>query len=195
MRVWRPGCKHKPEDGGWGRDNRPVINVSWNDATKEYLPWLNRKTEKTYRLLTEAEWEYAARAVTSASAVHTTYSWGNDVGKNQANCAVCGSQWDNRQTAPVGSFKPNAFGLYDMHGNVWQWIQDCWHDNYQGTPIDGSGWVTSCTDGSRRVMRGGSWYYNPRAPPLYLRAAYRSGHSADDRFADVGFRVARTLSP
>ena len=180
------GCKHKPEDQGWGRGNRPVINVSWDDATKEYLPWLSRKTGKTYRLLTEAEWEYAARAGTT-----TTYSWGNDIGKNQANCDGCGSQWDNKQTAPVGSFKPNAFGLYDMHGNVWQWVQDCWHDTYQGAPTDGSAWVTSCTDGSRRVLRGGSWNDIPQD----LRAADRNRNSTDGRGDDVGFRLARTLNP
>ena len=162
-----------------------MINVSWDDATKEYLPWLNRKTGKTYRLLTEAEWEYAARAGTT-----TTYSWGNDVGKNQANCNGCGSQWDSKQTAPVGSFKPNAFGLYDMHGNVWQWVQDCWLDKYQGAPTDGSAWVTSSTDSSRRVLRGGSWNYAPRN----LRAANRSRDATGDRSGGVGFRLARTLS-
>ena len=185
------GCKHKPEDQGWGRGNRPVINVSWDDATKEYLPWLSRKTGKTYRLLTEAEWEYAARGVTNASAVHTTYSWGNDIGKNQANCDDCGSQWDGKQTAPVGSFKPNAFGLYDMHGNVWQWVQDCWHDKYQGAPTDDSAWETSCTESSGRVLRGGSWYNYPR----YLRAASRDRYTTDHRYYGFGFRLARTLNP
>src|SRR5262245_39398313 len=99
------GCPRSPEDHGWGRERRPVINVSWDDVTKEYLPWLSRTTGKTYRLLTEAEWEYAAR-----SSTRTAYSWGSDVGKNRANCFGCGSQWDKKQTAPVGSFQPNAFG-------------------------------------------------------------------------------------
>src|SRR5262245_2904772 len=108
------GCRHQPRTNPlWGRGTRPVINVSWHDATREYLPWLNGKTGKAYRLLTEAEWEYATRGVTSASTVQTTYSWGNDVGRNRANCNGCGSMWDNKQTAPVGSFPPNAFGLHD----------------------------------------------------------------------------------
>jgi formylglycine-generating enzyme required for sulfatase activity len=167
---------------------------------KEYLPWLNRRTGKTYRLLTEAEWEYAARGVIDASAVHTNYSWGNDVGKNLANCNGCGSQWDAKQSAPVGSFKPNTFGLYDIHGNVRQWVQDCYHDSYQGAPADGSAWVTSCTDGSRRVLRGGSWHVDPQD----LRAAYRVANSAGKRIDaepahsaiidDDGFRIARTLT-
>jgi formylglycine-generating enzyme required for sulfatase activity/lysophospholipase L1-like esterase len=194
------GCKHMPQDRGWGRGTRPVINVSWDDIMKEYLPWLSRKTGKTYRLLTEAEWEYAARGVIDASAVHTNYSWGNDVGKNLANCNGCGSQWDAKQSAPVGSFKPNTFGLYDIHGNVRQWVQDCYHDSYQGAPADGSAWVTSCTDGSRRVLRGGSWHVDPQD----LRAAYRVANSAGKRIDaepahsaiidDDGFRVARTLT-
>jgi formylglycine-generating enzyme required for sulfatase activity len=95
-----------------------VINVSWDDA-KAYVAWLSKKTGKDYRLLTEAEYEYATRAGTQ-----TAYPWGNDIGKNNANCDGCGSQWDNEQTAPVGSFAPNSFGLYDMVGNVWQWVED-----------------------------------------------------------------------
>ena len=114
------GCKRKPEDQGWGR-TRPVINVSRDDATKEYLRWLSRKTGKKYRLLTEAEWEYAARAGSSAE-----YTWGNDIGTNRANCIGCGSQWDNKETAPAGSFAANAFGLHDVHGKVYQWVQVCY---------------------------------------------------------------------
>ena len=124
------GCKTKPDDEGWGRGRQPVIAVSWDDATKEYLPWLSRKTGKTYRLLTEAEWEYAARAGTA-----TKYSWGDDIGKGNANCNGCGShQWAGQQTAPVGSFAANDFGLHDMHGNVWQWTQDCYADTYKTVP-------------------------------------------------------------
>jgi formylglycine-generating enzyme required for sulfatase activity len=157
------GCQKAP-DSGWGRGDRPAINVSWDDA-KQYVAWLSRITGKEYRLLSEAEWEYAARAGTT-----TTYSWGDDIGKGNANCDGCGSQWDNRQTAPVGSFKPNAFGLHDMHGNVWEWVEDPWHDSYEGAPADGSPWVKD-GDASRRVVRGGSWNNDPQS----LRAADRGG--------------------
>src|SRR5205823_12154354 len=138
------GCDgYKPSDYGWGRGRRPVINVSWDDA-KAYAAWLANRTGKAYRLLSEAEWEYAARAGTT-----TVYFWGDAIGNNNANCDGCGSQWDKRQTAPVGSFKSNAFGLYDMAGNVWQWVQDCYHADYQGAPTAGSEWTSG--DCSRRV--------------------------------------------
>jgi formylglycine-generating enzyme required for sulfatase activity len=107
------GCP-KAGDSNFGRDTRPVINVSWDDA-QFYVAWLSKMTGKDYRLMTEAEWEYAARAGST-----TAYYWGGEIGKGNANCSGCGSEWDNRQTSPVGSFKPNAFGLYDMAGNVWQ---------------------------------------------------------------------------
>jgi formylglycine-generating enzyme required for sulfatase activity len=135
--------------------------------------------------LTEAEWEYAARAGTT-----TTYFWGNDIGQGNANCFSCGSQWDNKQTAPVGSFKPNAFGLYDMHGNVWEWCEDPWHDNYNGAPADRSAWLQGGDD-SRRVLRGGSWLLNPR----FLRAANRDWLTTGNRDGSLGFRLARTLNP
>jgi formylglycine-generating enzyme required for sulfatase activity len=115
----------------WGRGQMPVINVSWDEAT-QYIGWLSWLTKREYRLLTEAEWEYAARAGTP----HPLFL-GNETGKGNANCAGCGSQWDG--TAPVGSFKPNAFGLFDMHGNVWEW--DTWHGNYEGAPTGGSAWL------------------------------------------------------
>jgi formylglycine-generating enzyme required for sulfatase activity len=186
--VLAGGCTHKPEDQGWGRGTRPVINVFWDDATK-YVTWLSRKTGKSYRLPSEAEWEYAARGVTSASVVHTTYYWGNDIGKSLANCNGCGSQWDGKQAAPVGSFTANAFGLYDMHGNVWQWIEDCWHGSYQGAPTDGSAWITSCADGGRHVVRGGSWVNGPHD----LRASARFRFPAIFRIGSFGFRLARML--
>ena len=160
--VAAAGCKHEPADRGWGRGSWPATNLSWNDATNEYLPWLSRKTGKTYRLLTEAEWEYAARAVRTASAVHTTYSWGDDIGKNRANCKGCGSKWDDQQTAPVGSFGANAVGLHDMHGNVWEWVQDCYKDTYANAPPDGR--ATSEVASCLRVIRGGSWYSEPQLP-------------------------------
>ena len=177
-------CKHRPNDQGWGKGNRPVINMSWDDISKEYLPWLNSKTSKTYRLLSEAEWECAARAGSRQK-----YTWGDDVGRGLANCDGCGSQWDNKQTAPVGSFELNAFGLHDMHGNVWEWVADCWHENYQGAPADGSAWTTN--DCSRRVTRGGSWMSFPR----FLGAASRDWFSPFVRLNGngFGFRLARTL--
>jgi formylglycine-generating enzyme required for sulfatase activity len=161
------GCSSKPDDAGWGRDGRPLINVSWNDA-KDYVEWLCRKTGRTYRLLSEAEWEYGARAGST-----TAFWWGNDVGRNKANCNGCGSEWDNSKTAPVGSFRANDFGLYDTAGNVWEWVKDCWHDSYDGAPTDGSAWVNG--DCSSRVLRGGSWIVVPR----FVRSAYR------DRLAPV----------
>jgi len=168
----------------WGRGAMPVVNVSWNDA-KQYVGWLSRSVGKEYRLLTEAEWEYAARAGTA-----TRYSWGDDPGRANANCDGCGSEWDLRQTAPVGSFKPNAFGLYDMHGNAWQWVEDIWHPNYSGAPTDGSAWLGD-GDPSYRVARGGSW----RNEAELIRAAVRVRRNIHVRFDTLGFRVARTLNP
>ena len=112
---------NKVGDKGWGRGKRPVISVSWYNA-KEYVAWLSSQTGSEYRLPSEVEWEYAASAVRTSK-----YSWGNEIGTNRANCVGCGSQWDGKQTAPVGSFAPNGFGLYDMHGNVWEWVEDCWN--------------------------------------------------------------------
>src|SRR5690606_24148227 len=99
---------------------------------QSYLSWLSRKTGHEYRLLTEAEWEYAARAQSQ-----TDFAWGNEIGVGTANCDGCGSTWDNQQTAPVGSFRPNAFGLHDMHGNVSEWVEDCWFEDYENLPADG----------------------------------------------------------
>ena len=148
---------NKVADRGWGRGLRPVINVSWDDA-QEYVEWLSSQTGATYRLPSEAEWEYAARAGTA-----TKYHWGNDVGANRANCGGCGSQWDIKQTAPAGSFAPNRFGLYDMHGNVWEWAQDCWNSSYAGAPSDGSPRLQG--ECGVRVLRGGSWLNASEAPP------------------------------
>jgi len=179
------GCplEGRAGDAGWGRGTRPVINVSWDDA-QAYVAWLSRMTGKAYRLLSAAEWEYAARAGTT-----TAFYWGDEIGKENANCHSCGSRWDNLQTSPVGSFKPNGFGLYDMAGNVWQWVQDCYNADYNGAPTDGSAWTTG--DCEKRVVRGGSWGYFPVDP----RSAYRYGQFTADRNYNTGFRVGRTLTP
>jgi formylglycine-generating enzyme required for sulfatase activity/serine/threonine protein kinase len=171
-----------PKDQGWGRGSRPVIHVNWKDATA-YSAWLSKKTGKSYRLPSESEWEYAARAGST-----TKYSWGNDIGRNNAVCSGCGSQWDGKQTAPVGSFKANDFGLLDMHGNVIEWPQDCWNESYAGAPSDGSAWTRGNCD--RRVLRGGSWVSSPGD----LRSAGRIWTtSASFRDSWVGFRVAQDL--
>ena len=180
-------------------DRHPVVCVNWNDA-RAYARWLSKKTSKQYRLLSESEWEYTARAGTT-----TRYNWGDDIGRNQANCFGCGSRWDNKQTAPVGSFPPNAFGLHDMHGNVWEWVADCRNPNYEGAPVDGNAWLSG--ECSERVVRGGSW----GSWPEDLRAAVRGGSwynipgyqgqaflnriRAEDRNYVGGFRVARTFIP
>jgi len=174
-------------------DNHPVVCVSWNDATA-YAKWLSQQTGKKYRLPSEAEWEYAARARTT-----TKYWWGNNIGKNRANCYNCGSRWDNKSTAPVGSFAPNAFGLYDTVGNVWEWFRgksfcsaktftskaDSWHGTYKGAPTDGQVWKGG--NESYRVRRGGSWYY----VPWDARSAYRGRVDSVVRNDSYGFRVIR----
>ena len=174
------GCGgYTAEDEGWGRGNRPVINVSWDDI-QGFIDWLNSKTGGNFRLPTEAEWEYAARAGST-----TKYSWGNSIGSNRANCDGCGSRWDDDRTAPVGSFSANAWGLHDLHGNVWEWVQDCSNDSYVGAPTDGSAWTSG--DCGRRVRRGGSWFYTPRL----LRSAYRYWNTRSYRFFQIGFRLAQ----
>jgi formylglycine-generating enzyme required for sulfatase activity len=175
------GCDPKRGDSGWGRENRPVINVSWNDA-KSYVGWLSQKTGKTYRLLSEAEWEYVARAGS-----RTAYWWGNYVGRNHANCSGCGSEWDNTKTAPIGSFTANKFGLCDTAGNVWEWVEDCWNGGYEDAPLDDLPWLEG--DCSRRLRRGGSW----NDAPWSVRSANRAGGSPVFRLDDnLGLRVARS---
>ena len=183
------GCNHWPEDQGWGRGQRPVINVSWNDITQQYLPWLNKKTGKTYRLPSEAEWEYACRAGAS-----TRFHTGDCITTAQANfdgnhpAQGCPEGEYRQQTVPVGSFAANAFGLHDMHGNVWEWVQDCWHDNYSGAPTDGSAWTTGCSQ-DVRVLRGGSWGNSASC----ARAAFRNYYYSPGNRNDFnGFRLART---
>jgi formylglycine-generating enzyme required for sulfatase activity len=176
------GCR-EVGDSGFGRGTRPVTNVTWDDA-KAYVTWLSRMTGKAYRLPTEAEWEYIARAGTT-----TTYYWGNELGKGNANCIVCGTEWDDTMTSPVGSFKPNPFGLYDVTGNAWQWLEDCLHNSYNGVPTDGSAWTSG--DCNLRVDRGGSWISNASN----LRIAFRGSYPAASRNYSLSIRVARTLTP
>ena len=178
------GCNgYRPDDRGWGRGRRPVVNVSWDDA-KAYVRWLSERTGAEYRLLSEAEWEYVARAGTS-----TAYWWGDEVGSGRANCDGCGSEWDGKQTAPVGSFEANPFGLHDVHGNVLEWVEDCWHKNYGGAPMDGSAW-TRDGDCGERVMRSAAWMFAWSGD-----SADRSSFWRDARDDTNGFRVARTLTP
>ena len=159
------------------------MDVSWRDA-KGYVRWLSEKTGEEYRLLSEPEWEYAARAGTG-----TRYWWGDEVGWNRANCHGCGSRWDGERTAPVGSFPPNGFGLHDVHGNVGEWVEDCLNAGYEGALKDGC--ARESGDCRRRMLRGGSWFSRPWS----LRSADRYGSTTGLRIGYVGFRVARTLAP
>lgn len=181
-------------------DNYPIVGVDWRDA-KEYVTWLSRKTGKQYRLLSEAEWEYAARGVTRPSTPNTAYSWGNSIECSTA--AFNGGEGSScyykngsnhlgeklRGPQPVGSYAPNAFGIYDMHGNVAEWVEDCWHDNYDGAPSDGSAWTSKCQDSAFVVYRGGSWV----GDPYNLRSAYRNFTLLSEGVYVIGFRVARSL--
>lgn len=183
------GCRgYRPKDRGWGRGKMPVINVSWDDA-KAYVAWLSAKTGKSYRLLTEAEWEYAARAGTT-----TPFWWGSSISPSQANYNGTGTYGSSskglyrERTVVVDSFAPNPFGLFQMHGNVMQWVEDCYADNNRGAPTDGSArTVQRC---SSRLLRGGSWSDFPGM----LRAAYRNWFNPDLRYNFFGFRVARAIT-
>ncbi len=176
------GCaNYLPNDLGWGRGNIPVVNVSWEDA-QDFIGWLNARTGGGYRLPTEAEWEYAARAGTT-----TAYPWGDEVGVNRANCMGCGSQWDDKQPAPVGSFPANGWGLHDMIGNAAEWVQDCFNYAAEGAPADGSAWVREGCN--QRVMRGGSWYDSTN----YLDSSHRSAMIYAIREPYTGFRLAQDL--
>lgn len=173
-------CKHVPNDRGWGRGTGPVFYVSWND-TGEFLAWLNARSGKTYRLPSESEWEYAARAGT-----RTPFPWGNDVGHKMANCSGCSDDASDRAT-PVGSFPPNRFNLFDMHGNVWQWVADCWNASYAGAPGDGSPWLSG--ECGKAVVRGGAWGLAQKD----IRSARRDGDNKNLRSGRRGFRIARDL--
>jgi formylglycine-generating enzyme required for sulfatase activity len=195
----------RPEDEGWGRDRRPVINVSWRDA-KAYVTWLSSRTGQPYRLLSEAEWEYTCRAGTTS-----TFSWGDGITPDQANydCDHTfrgGPQGKYMEmTVPVDSFRPNPWGLVQMHGNVWEWCEDIWYENYREKPdaLKGSGeaWLEARGpivhggrlkggDPSVRIVRGGCWQ---NFPPL-LSSAGRYGAEAEAGEFDIGFRVCRTLT-
>ena len=188
------GCTHRPELKGWGRGTQPVAAVSWADA-QEYVRWLSRKTGKPYRLLSEAEWEYVARAGTT-----TQYWWGNEAHYAHANYGKNLLGDDDFEAVEflmeglysllilsVGSFEPNAFGLFDTAGNVAEWVEDCWNESYRGAPINGSAWKSGNCD--EHVVRGGSWDYDPR----FIRSANRFRYDSGFRFYFIGFRVARTL--
>lgn len=185
--VRESGCGQNPSDQGWGRGRRPVINISWDDA-KQYVAWLSRKTGKSYRLLTEAEWEYVARAGTT-----TAFNTGASINPTQANydtkVSYAGSPTATSQgrTVPVGSYSPNDFGLHDVHGNVWEWVEDCWNGSYAGAPGDGSAWASgNC---ALRVLRGGSWFNAPGIARSALRYVNVPALRVSYYF---GLRVART---
>lgn len=173
------GCSgYRPSDAGWGRGRHPVINVNWSDA-QSFVRWLSQESQRTYRLLSEAEWEYAARGGTGGY-----YYTGNRLRDADANF---GGLWG--RTLEVGHFPPNPFGLYDMSGNTAQWVQDCYHESYRGAPNDGSAWL----DGPCRLrnVRGGAWSLHAWS----ARAAQRIGDPPDARNDHLGFRVARDLQP
>ncbi len=180
--VAEGGCKQRPSDEHWGRESQPVVNVSWPDA-EEYVRWLSKKTGHAYHLLTESQWEYAARAGTSS-----TFYWGGDE-KTACDYAVVKTSWlgcGSGRPAPAGSRKPNAFGLYDTAGNVWEWTEDCYVPSYAGAPADGS--ARAGSDCSKRVTRGGAWDVKARES----RSANRNPRGANDREYTIGFRVGRS---
>jgi formylglycine-generating enzyme required for sulfatase activity len=171
-------CPRVTTDNGRGK-NTPVRDISWDDAQR-YVKWLAQTTGKSYRLPTEAEWEYAARGGTS-----TRYWWGEKMQPGKANCKECGQPWNADAPANVGSFAPNPFGLYDMNGSVWEWVSDCWHSSYKGAPVDGREWdAPNCR---QRVIRGGSW----REDGSYMLSSTRFKYDASVRHSQNGFRVAR----
>lgn len=188
--VSEGGCSYHPDDNGWGRGSRPVIHVNWDDAN-EYVDWLSRKTGWRYRLLSESEWEYVARAGSTGP-----FHFGSTISPDQANYRGHYT-WGGgprgvyrEKTVPVGSFPGNDFGLHDVHGNVWEWVEDCWRSSHHGAPKDGSAWTWDehCY---RRVLRGGSWFDVPWA----LRSSRRDFLDREFRFSTIGFRVASTLTP
>ena len=199
--VEAEGCEHRPEDEGWGRGDRPVIHVSRTDA-KRYARWLSERTGEEYRLPSEAEWEYAARAGTE-----TARWWGDELGEGRVPCDGCGTRWDGRSTAPVGSFPANPWGLHDMLSNVEEWVADCWHGSHEGHPGDASariesspwwreqGWKDRRGRPCRRpVERGGAYSFYPWTIRAASRDFYRPDPNWHERKDDAqGFRLARTV--
>ena len=190
--VANGGCGgYRPDDKGWGRGNRPVMNVTWDDV-QGFINWLNDKTGGRFRLPTETEWEYAVRAGST-----TKYHFGSSESQlcRYANHADDSTDYSNRnkacsdgigkRTAVVGRYQPNSYGLHDMHGNVWEWVEDCWNDSYVGAPNDGRVWTSGDCD--QRVSRGGSWLNTPRD----VRSTVRLGDSRSNRANGQGFRLAR----
>ena len=174
------GCGYTPPDQGWGRGERPAINLGWTDA-QQYVGWLSKQTGQKYRLPSEAEWEYAARGGAA-----TPFWWGKEVGSGHAKCADCGDK--TPRTVPAGSFRPNAFGLYDTSGNAAEWVEDCWNPSYKGAPTDGSAWISG--DCGLRVLRGGSFLDHATGVTSSARFRYDN----DVRYYANGFRVARDLN-
>ena len=179
--VSEGGCSHNPGDDNWGRGRRAVANVNWADVS-EFLAWISTKTGKAYRLLTEAEWEYATRGGTT-----TLYPWGDEFVPGKAVCLSC--DVGSVMTIEVGQLEPNNFGLHDTVGSQKEWVQDCWNSNYEGAPTDGAAWLSG--DCTRRVVRGGSWYDSSR----FIRSASRAGAVAVERLDIIGFRIARDVDP
>lgn len=173
------GCSHSLK--GEPAANSPVRDISWADA-REYLRWLSKLTGKHYRLPTEAEWEYAARAGTT-----TRYWWGDGLGTGHADCKKCGGPWDHDNPSAVDAFSPNPFGLYATSGGVWEWVSDCWHNDYGGAPTDGDSW--DAADCRENVIRGGGW----RNDSTYVHSASRFKYDANVRYLLNGFRVARSM--
>ena len=201
--TWENGERKDRSGRGWRnpgfsqRDSHPVVCVSWNDA-RAYVRWLSGETGESYRLLSESEWEYVARARTQtryhwgdSSSSQCRYANGADMSAKRHNSGWTVADCDDGyyRTSPVGSFAANSFGLHDVHGNVWEWVQDCWNGSYTGAPRNGSAWESG--ECSLRVLRGGSWVSIPRL----LRAAYRYWIGSGGRYDNVGFRVARTFTP
>ncbi|MDC0074079.1 formylglycine-generating enzyme family protein [Alphaproteobacteria bacterium] len=174
-------CKNIPSDHGWGKGNLPIINITWLQANN-YIRYLNNITGHVYRLPSETEWEYAAFAGTK-----TKFWWGNEVGIANANCRKCGTKWDGKGSAPVGSFKPNPFGLYDMNGNVWEWTADCFdRKKTSNLNLENRKPTGKC---SRRVIKSGSWYYIPKLMTPSARDSY-----PEKLFSyNIGIRVLREI--